>query len=79
MNLKYLLLSQVKSNLGAKMINYLIGFFSCFLLLLLIGQMKRIFIFLKKPKIGGPDEKVRTGENVVVVLNSETSGKQTIN
>ena len=59
--------------------NFWIGFLTCFLILLLLGQARRIILYLKKKlKRKGPDEQIRMGEKIVAVLNSGTPGKRTI-
>ena len=63
--------------------NFWIGFLTCFLFLLLLGQMQKVVRFLRRKLKHlkfhkGPDEQIRTGEKVVAVLNSETPGKRVI-
>lgn len=60
--------------------NFWIGFLTCFLILLLLGQVRRIVLYFRKKlkQHKGPNEQIRTGEKVVAVLNSETPGKQVI-
>ncbi len=67
------------------MTNFIIGFFSCFLFLLLIGQVKRIVLFFKKHRIlgkhlvrSGPDAQVAMGETIVAVLNSGEKNERVI-
>ncbi len=68
------------------MINFIIGFISCFLFLLLIGQVKRVVLFIKKRRIvkgnkkskKGQDEQVAMGETIVAVLNSGEPNERVI-
>ena len=68
------------------MTNFIIGFLSCFLFLLLMGQVKRIVLFLKKQRIvkgnkkskKGQDEQVAMGETIVAVLNSGEPNERVI-